>query len=162
MSEESGSKKEGGIFNIKLTRRQLLTAAGGAVLALIVPEGPLAEFGKPNPFIQKAMDLWDEYQSNPEKFKRESPDNIEENLIAGADGVHLRDVPSARAGKEGIIDYLNPGEPVGVALVHREIKLDPVDGTFVIIKRGGQIYFVARRKLLNPQTDTLVQVTNKP
>ena len=160
MAEGSESKAGGEI--IRPTRSQLLAAAAGALTLLVIPDGPLAEFNKPNVFKQKAINLWDEYEMNPEEFKKKNPHNIEENLTAGPTRVNLRDAPSAQSGTEGITGFLNPYEPVGIALVHPEIKPDPFNGSFLIIKKNNQVYFVARKELINLETDTIVQLTNKP
>lgn len=160
--EESGLNEDRGILNFKLTRRQLLTAAAGAALMYAVADGPVAEFNKPNRFKQKAIELWEEYERDPEGFRKKHPDNIEENLVAGSAGVNLREAPSARSGGEGISGHLNPNEPVGIALSHPDIKPDSFNGSFLAIKRNGQVFFVARKELLDPTTDTVVRLTNKP
>lgn len=138
MAEESGEEKGGS----GITRRNLLFAGAAALGALFLGREAI----KQNPFQERAQKLWEDYERNPQEFLLEYPNSVISGLSAGPNGVHLREIPSAQMGKEGVAGYLKPDEPVGTALIFPDQKPGP-DGPFLTIKKDNRVVFVAERQL---------------
>lgn len=140
MTEVSGVEEES-ILTRSTTRRNLILGAFAAAAAFVLGK----ELTKPNIFQEEAKKLWDEYKRNPIEFKKRYPGFIRENLIAGSEGVNLRDFPSAATGREGVVGYLKPNTEIGTALVIPSQK-PTQDGIFLSIQRDNRIHFIAEGK----------------
>lgn len=148
MAGETDGKEEG--FNP--SRRNLLFVGATALVMLFLGR----EIIRPNPSLEKARSLWEEYENNPEEFLRKYPSGVIEGLIAGPNGVNLRNLPSAQGGREGVVGYLKANEPVGTTLVFPDQSPNP-DGTFLVSKRGNDIVFLAERQLVKPAQQAAIK-----
>lgn len=130
----------------KITRRHFLGAAAAAIGGIFLGH----ELTKPNLFEEQARKLWEEYETNPQEFLNRNPNGVMQNLVAGESGVNLRNIPSAEGGREGIVGYLKPNEPVGTALIFPNQRHTP-DGPFLTVKQDSRVVFVAENQLKQPK-----------
>lgn len=148
MDESSGDNPPG------MSRRSFLKKAAVGLAALLGGGVLLHETTKPNPFQEKAQQLWQEYQANPQQFIQKYPDLVKEGLVIGPDGAHVRTTPSA-VDRNNITGFLNPNEQVVIAIKYPE-SITPKDipnptGGFITQERGGQMVFIAESQTItNP------------
>ncbi len=142
MGEVFNLEEEGNILSRPIPRRNFILGGLAAAAAFVLGK----ELTKQNIFQEKATKLWEEFEKNPQEFLKNHPSGVIEELVVGPNGVNLRNIPSTQGGREGIVGYLKPNESTGTALVFPNQRADP-DGPFLVIKKNGNIVFVAENQL---------------
>lgn len=123
-----------------ITRRGFLQKFGLGLAAALGIGYFAREARKPTGNQELAEQLWDEFLKDPEKFQKEYPALVRDNLVASPDGLNIRSDASAIS-PDNIIGRRKPGQFVGTAIQLPSQRPHDPDGPWYVQKEGERMIF---------------------